>query len=228
MKENFRSGKLVTVRKVQDRKVKVTVLQEEKWLCKCDCGNDTIVITNRLYYNNAKSCGCHDYKNKSHVDDPNYIEIMKNNLINRSKKNEKGCLEWQGTKHRQGYGYIRFQKKNILTHRLSWKLFKGDLDDSVLVCHHCDNPSCINPDHLFLGTYKDNNQDRAKKKRNNTSPYAYTRKLKYDQVLEIRKLSEKGIVQKKIAKRFNVNQQCISKILNGKSWKINWDEQGVT
>jgi len=163
---------------------------------------------------------------KSFVGHPKYIEFMKYRLQTFSSKNENGCWIWQRAKHRQGYGYISFEKKNILAHRLSWKLFRGELDPKILVCHRCDMPSCINPDHLFLGTYKDNNSDARMKKRNVSKPHAYKRKLKYEQVLQIIELSKQGVSRKELEKKFNVGQNCISKILIGKSWLINWDNLG--
>lgn len=75
------------------------------------------------------------------------------------------CWEWILTKNNQGYGRIWFDKKLWLVHRLSYFLHIGDFDNKLYVCHRCDNPSCINPKHLFLGTAKDNSQDMLKKGR---------------------------------------------------------------
>ena len=84
----------------------------------------------------------------------------------------------------------------------------------MLVCHHCDNPSCINPQHLFLGTQKDNIQDAAKKRRLSQIFY----KLTEDQVIEILKLKGK-ISQGEIAKKFGIGRTTINSIHNGKIWK---------
>ena len=89
---------------------------------------------------------------------------------------DSGCWEWTGYKDDKGYGrsstYRRYQSNTlILAHRISWELYHGDIpkDDSyygtLLVCHHCDNPGCVNPNHLFLGTQKDNMQDCKRKGR---------------------------------------------------------------
>lgn len=73
------------------------------------------------------------------------------------------CVEWDGALHRDGYG--RVGKKRIALHRLVWEENFGTIPEGLCVLHRCDNPSCINVDHLFLGTQRDNNQDRIRKGR---------------------------------------------------------------
>ena len=80
------------------------------------------------------------------------------------KKNEKDCWIWQARKDKNGYG-IMWVKKAIKSHRYSYELHKGKIINDLLVCHHCDNPPCVNPDHLFLGTHYDNAQDKVRKNR---------------------------------------------------------------
>lgn len=79
-----------------------------------------------------------------------------------------GCWEWQAALDKDGYGRIGTPGKpsfSVKAHRYSWMLHFGDFDRRMLVCHHCDNPSCVRPEHLFLGTAKDNSQDMSRKQR---------------------------------------------------------------
>lgn len=77
-----------------------------------------------------------------------------------------GCWEWLACKNPGGYGIVRLSDgKNILAHRLSWLSLVGPIPDGLCVLHHCDNPPCVRPDHLFLGTLAENNKDMTAKGR---------------------------------------------------------------
>lgn len=77
-----------------------------------------------------------------------------------------GCWNWTGAKTKGGYGHLRFLKKLTYAHRVSWIIHYGGIPNNLCVLHHCDNPGCINPDHLFIGTMADNMKDRDDKGRN--------------------------------------------------------------
>lgn len=83
--------------------------------------------------------------------------------LTRSPAN--GCLEWSGVTNRRGYGRLQVQGRMVLTHRLAWELANGSIPEGMNVLHRCDNPPCCDPEHLFLGTQKDNVADMIAKGR---------------------------------------------------------------
>jgi hypothetical protein len=76
-----------------------------------------------------------------------------------------GCWEWEGTVNQFGYGIAIHNRKRYVAHRFSWEILKGEIPDNLFVCHKCDNRKCVNTDHLFLGTQKDNLDDMVQKGR---------------------------------------------------------------
>jgi HNH endonuclease len=81
-----------------------------------------------------------------------------------------GCWEWMGTRFDSGYGAFHLKGKLRRAHRVMWEWSNGSTPDGVFVCHHCDNPACVNPVHLFLGTPQDNMTDKVNKGRLVASP----------------------------------------------------------
>ena len=103
-----------------------------------------------------------------------------------------GCWEWTGKPRRDRYGTIavgpRGGKKDFLAHRFSWQLHYGEIPEGMEVCHTCDNPPCVRPDHLFLGTHKVNMSDMGKKGRRSWGEKHELHKLTTAQVRDIREL----------------------------------------
>jgi len=135
------------------------------------------------------------------------------------RKNE--CWEWSGSKNKKGYGMFRYDGKNISTHRCSWILHYGEIPNDLFVLHKCDNPSCVNPNHLFLGTNEDNMKDMAQKGRAGTKfgTSHSNSKLCEEDIVEIFRLKNDGFLGVEIARIYNVTSANISYILKGKGWK---------
>lgn len=135
-----------------------------------------------------------------------------------------GCwlwLKYTKKRNRHSYGYTFFMGNKMYAHRASFVIFKSEIPEKMMVCHKCDNPSCINPDHLFLGTQKQNIRDMVKKnrgpdRRGSKHPNV---KLTEDKILEIRRLSLSGLKNIRIAERFNLDPARISGIIRRVVWK---------
>lgn len=128
---------------------------------------------------------------------------------NKFKKQPNGCWLWTRKENGHGYGQIYFRGKNYGAHRLSYILNKGKIESSELyVCHTCDNPLCINPDHLWLGTNHDNMIDMMKKGRGGIS------KLTEENKEEINKLYQGGYSIEDLAVKFN-NSKGVIKFVAG-------------
>jgi hypothetical protein len=134
-----------------------------------------------------------------------------------------GCLLWLGAADRFGYGTIWDGKIRWKTHRLAFVLKRGPIPDGMHVCHHCDNPYCINPDHLFLGTPADNAADKVQKGRARGNPTAGERhsqaRLTATAVLEIRRRYGAGESQRALASAYGVGKTTIQDIVSLKKWR---------
>lgn len=129
-----------------------------------------------------------------------------------------GCWEVQGWATHSGHVHISAGKGKPVfrAHRLAWELLNGPIPDGLSVLHRCDNARCVRPDHLFLGTQRDNVIDAVHKGRHSSFG---NQKLNADQVREIRALWATGkYTQKAIGQRFGLKRNSISSIVNRKSW----------
>lgn len=146
------------------------------------------------------------------------------------------CHTWTGHQKPNGYGQAHIGKKPEYAHRLSWMIENGEIPQGSFVLHKCDNPLCVNPDHLFLGDAKTNAEDRSQKMRNNsasgtshrsvTAPEATPKgsahgraKLTEESVAEIRSAFQDGVTKKDLATKYGVSWWLIHKIIKGLLWK---------
>ena len=129
------------------------------------------------------------------------------------------CQEWTGAKNENGYGRTCRNGKKQYAHRAAWEISFGPIPDGLKVCHKCDNPSCVNPTHLFLGTQRQNIQDASEKGRMTAGKLGErngNHKLTASEVIVIRQIGGTTI---EISKMFGVTQGRISRIRNRKEWK---------
>lgn len=137
----------------------------------------------------------------------------------------RGCWLWTTGKDKDGYGKTCINRKDLRAHRVSYEITYGKIPKGMGVLHKCDNPSCVNPKHLFIGTAKDNAVDMMKKGRRSTVLIGETHpssKLTARKISMIRKmLSENSGYGsgRSIAKKFNVSDALISNIKHNSSWK---------
>lgn len=145
-----------------------------------------------------------------------------NRIFGGMKINDCGCWEFAGSKVRGGYGRITIGKRKFLAHRVSYGILVGKIPNGMDVLHHCDNPSCINPKHLFLGTDKDNVADciRKGRQRNAYGEKCHFAKLTANQVREIRKIYKKGKIGcTKIGRIYGMSRSAILLIVKRIKWK---------
>jgi hypothetical protein len=131
---------------------------------------------------------------------------------------EAGCWVWMGSTQVRGYGELISNKRKYLAHRASYEAFVGEIPKGMYVCHACDNVACVNPNHLFLGTQKQNLQDMASKGRSTWGAKNPMAKLTEEQVKEIKQGFAVGKTDTELAKQFNMSRQGINNIRNNKLW----------
>lgn len=139
------------------------------------------------------------------------------------KRVEKSDSCWLWTGHVQrDYGAFWVRRKFYFAHRYSWELHFGDIPEGMCVCHKCDTPTCVRPEHLFLGSVLDNIKDRDQKSRTCKGEAHWCSKLTVDDVKEIRRLyqfGKRGSGATTIARQFGISKPVVLHIVNRRGWK---------
>lgn len=195
------------------------------------CDNRACVRPEHLFLGtfkeNMQDCKSKNRTKKIHTPRKNpyrKITCIKERFLVKVEKTD-NCWNWISSRDKSGYGVFLIDKKCKPAHRVSWQLFKGELLENICVCHKCDNRLCVNPDHLFLGTHKDNAIDCVSKRRNivQTNPEKCPKgekhgnaKLTNNLVLKI--FNEQFLSHKELSIKYNVSKSTIGNILLGKIW----------
>lgn len=162
-------------------------------------------------------CALHYSRARRHGDPLNgNIKAVPTDPVERLKHHgwsvsARGCWEFMGARDARGYGVLRIRRRVVKAHRLAYEAWVGTLASTDLVMHSCDNPPCINPEHLSKGTHAENMAQMAMRARSGKT------KLSEDQVLEILSSVDESCVE--LARRFGVTQTAISRIRLGRTWR---------
>jgi hypothetical protein len=215
-----------------------------RWLCRCSCGREKVVLASNLRRGLVVSCGCYSRRPRAIRVEVTCANCGEKRLMAPTKiprfcsrecrypgdlafrfwaKVRKGdaCWMWQasgGPRSQYGHQYGQFNLHGVprLAHRVAWELTYGPIPKGLCVCHRCDTPGCVRPDHLFLGTALDNARDRIKKGRPLRNPSV---KLTEDAVRAIRRLVAEGMTQTEAGARFRVTGGSVSRIVTGHHWR---------
>jgi len=181
-------------------------------ICPC-CGKRFFKKKDRSTSNWIKQNYCSSKCSKIKFPIKIYLQNKYNDLMSKTQKTITDCFELKKCITSKGYGRIPIFGKNKSAHRFVWELLKGDIPEGLCVCHHCDNPKCINPDHLFLGTFYDNNHDKINKGKQPKGLQIHSAKLSESDKIEVIELYKKGISHKNIAIKFGMIPNSIGRFL---------------
>lgn len=148
--------------------------RETHWICACDCGKTSVVATYSLRSGRQKSCGCLKREQTIAFNKATKgIDAGTRFAANYAIDVKTNCWNWTGPTDGHGYGVMHVNGRQQKMHRFSFEKFVGEIPPGsgyhgTCVCHRCDNPACVNPDHLFLGSMDDNVKDMLSKGRHRT------------------------------------------------------------
>jgi hypothetical protein len=185
--------------------------------CQCGCGRKTTLATH-----NDKATGAVKGVPRRFIKNHDKTRPLADKYWEKvDKQGPDDCWNWTGAKTRLGYGSIGVDGKTMSAHRVAWAMEYGSLPDDKDVCHHCDNPGCVNPKHLFLGTETDNMRDKMSKGRGNQQKGERNgnAKLTSEAVTHIRELAQQGRRLVDIAAIFGISDITVGAIVKRRAWK---------
>lgn len=144
-------------------------------------------------------------------------------LSAQHRVSDSGCWLWTGSRNGKGYGLLSIDGRSYLAHRLSMLVFNQIDPGEFLVCHSCDEPRCVRPDHLFVGTASDNTADMTRKGRARRGSLrgesASTAKVTEAIVIDIMERTRRGATRAELGRRFGLSVSAVSRIVLGQNWK---------
>lgn len=194
----------------------------DRYVCQCECGNTKVEAIHNLNRKKRTRFDCGKC--------PKTDEEFKHWFLARVTKTD-SCWLWKGSLDRDGYGATKIADVRLKAHLAAYFLFVGDFEDGKFVCHKCDNPTCVNPSHLFLGTHQDNERDKDLKGRRPVTHSHMTTDLTNEDVLAIRKQFNEisGTALQRylqISEQFECSARIVERIIKRQSFKHVVSEEG--
>lgn len=149
------------------------------------------------------------------------LAVHEARFFSKVRKLDGGCWEWIGHRHQKGYGYFKSAGgKVVKAHRVSYEMHNGPIPNGLVICHRCDVPYCVNPDHLFAGSVAENNADRDRKGRHVALRGSEHNMATIDEevVRGIRSAVASGLKQATVARNFGVSKYIVNAIIKGRTW----------
>lgn len=174
-----------------------------------------------------------EYVDRTHIQSldeiaPAVIDMAIERFNKKVSKAANGCMVWTASVHDDGYGHFSIKYRNIRAHRFAFMVYRGPIPEGMFVCHSCDNPICVNPEHLWLGTAIENNKDKELKGRQAHGDRCRNTKLSLATALCIIKLRHhKRWPLIKIAKAIGSSLEATRAILLGETWGKRLSQIGV-